>query len=147
MNLRTLGTARATARATAQPRRGPGRPPGATNKTTNAWRDFLLANYSSPLQAMAEAYSMPTEDLAERLGCARLEAFKLQLAAARDLAPYIHSRMPLAIQADVRSVTLVVADGGSPPAEQAADGPLTATVLPVDQADDSGEDDATNSDT
>jgi len=98
----------------AAPRRGPGRPPGAANHTTRAWRDYLLARYSSPLIAMAETYSMPVEDLAERLGCDRLEAFKLQQKAAADLAPYLHGRMPLAVHVDQRTVTLVVSDGGSP---------------------------------
>lgn len=80
----------------AMPQRGPGRPMGATNKRTQVWADFLLSQYSSPLQMLAETISMPLEDLAGRLKCDKADAFKIQLLAAKELAPYLHQKLPVA---------------------------------------------------
>lgn len=77
--------------------RGAGRPPGAKNKNTEAWRDYMLARYPSPLDALAQTYIVPIEELCKILSCTRLEAFKLQMAAAKELAPYLHQKQPLAI--------------------------------------------------
>jgi hypothetical protein len=84
-------------------RRQAGRPPGSPNKRTEAWTRYLLANYSSPLEALAAAASMRTADLADRLGLAdpdnvdKINLFKAQIAAAVQLAPYLHAKQPTAI--------------------------------------------------
>jgi len=77
--------------------RGPGRPPGAKNKNTEEWRTYLLSRYSSPLEGLAQTYSIPIEDICAMLNCTKLEAFKLQLQAMKELAPYVHQKMPLAL--------------------------------------------------
>ena len=85
--------------------RGRGRPPGAKNKNTEAWRDYLLTRYRSPLEALAQTFNLSVADLGSRLGLQNpptfdqaVELFKLQMAAARDLAPYIHQKQPLALE-------------------------------------------------
>ncbi len=78
--------------------RGVGRPAGSVAQATARMRDFILARYRSPLIGMAEVFSRPLDELARELGCSRFDAFKVQLAAMADLAPYIHSKMPTAVQ-------------------------------------------------
>lgn len=78
--------------------RGPGRPAGAKNKRTKEMVDYLLSKYRSPLEVLASTYSMSVGDLAKELRCDRLDAFKLQLSAARELAPYVHQRLPQAVE-------------------------------------------------
>jgi hypothetical protein len=70
-----------------------GRPKGATNIATRELRDYMLGRYRSPLIAMAETYARPVHELARALHCTLLEAFQLQQAAARDLAPYLHQKL------------------------------------------------------
>jgi hypothetical protein len=84
---------------TAEPSVGKGgRPAGARNRRTQEWVDFIGARYRSPLVVLAEIYSRPVEDLAKALGCKKLEAFQLQLEAAKQLAPYLHQKLPLAVE-------------------------------------------------
>jgi hypothetical protein len=78
-------------------KRAPGRPAGSLNKATEAWREFLLTKYRSPLEVLAETFTRPVDELAKALGCKRLEAYQLQLQAARELAPYVHKKMPVEI--------------------------------------------------
>lgn len=84
--------------------RGPGRPAGAPNKRTTAWVEYLLNQYSSPLVVLAETYSRPVNELAKELGCDRESAYRLQIAAAQALAPYLHQKQPLAVQIDAKGV-------------------------------------------
>ena len=86
--------------ATEEERPKAGRPAGSVARLTAAWRDLVLSRYRSPLIVMAEAYSRPVEELAKTLGCTRLEAFQLQQKAAAELAPYVHSKMPIAVTGD-----------------------------------------------
>lgn len=89
-------------------RRG-GRPAGSVAKRTAEWRRFMLGRYRSPLVVMAETYSRPAPELARLLGCSVLEAFELQMKAAAELAPYLHSKQPTALQLDgVPSIALGV---------------------------------------
>lgn len=78
-------------------RRGPGRPAGSRNRSTNDWVDFIAARYRSPLLFLAETFTRPAAQLAAELGCDRLEAFKLQVTAAKELAPYMHQKQPVAV--------------------------------------------------
>lgn len=91
-----------------------GRPAGSVARKTAEWQAYMLGRYRSPLIALAELYSRTVEELAQDLGCTKLEAFDRQLKAAIELAPYIHSKMPAAVQLD-----------GAPLA------PVTLTVSPV----------------
>ena len=85
------------ARAVAQPdqgdsvpsatSRGPGRPPGARNRRTQEWCDYILAHNLSPLVFLAEVISRPMVQLAREFECNLAEAFRIQLQAAKRLAP------------------------------------------------------------
>ncbi|WP_022729764.1 hypothetical protein [Fodinicurvata sediminis] len=92
-------------------RRGPGRPPGAKNRRTEAWTEYLLSQYRSPLVVLAETYSRPVADLARELGCKKEDAFRHQIQAAKELAPYVHQKLPVAVQVEGKVVQLsIVAD-------------------------------------
>jgi hypothetical protein len=77
-----------------------GRPAGSVARKTSEWAAFMLQRYRSPLVVMAETYSRPLRDLADELGCTPLEAFELQMKAAAELAPYVHSKQPTGLQLD-----------------------------------------------
>jgi hypothetical protein len=79
--------------------RGPGRPPGAKNKNTEAWREYFLGKYRSPLEVLFQTFSMPLDDLRTIIGGSKADAFKIQLQAAKEAAPYVHQKMPMAIEA------------------------------------------------
>ena len=80
--------------------RGPGRPRGSRNRRTEAWQDYLLGQYTSPLESLARIVSRPLAELRAELHCSWLDAAKLQLQAAKELAPYIHQKLPQAIELD-----------------------------------------------
>lgn len=80
--------------------RGPGRPPGARNKRTEEWTAHILSKYRSPLEFLASTYTRSTALLAAELRCSLLDAFKMQLAAAKELSPYLHQKQPVAIDLD-----------------------------------------------
>lgn len=79
-------------------RAGPGRPPGSRNRRTDEWVRFISARYRDPRLFLAEAFNRPAAELAAELGCDRLEAFKLQLVAAKELAPFMAQKQPIAVQ-------------------------------------------------
>lgn len=85
-------------------KRGRGRPPGAKNMNTEQWRNFILSRHRSPLEALAQTYNLPLEQLGRHLGIQgrltfdqAVELLKLQITAAKELAPYVHQKQPLAI--------------------------------------------------
>ena len=93
----------------------PGRPEGARNKRTEEWTSFILANYRSPLIFLAETYSRPAKVLAAEIGCDVDEALKIQVDAAKNLAPYVHQKQPMAVQVDSRGIVrLVIEDPNAP---------------------------------
>ncbi len=79
-------------------RSGPGRPKGSKNKSSEEWAEYILKQYRSPLIFLAETYNRPVGLLAAELKCDRLEAFKIQMAAAKELAPYVHQKQPQALE-------------------------------------------------
>lgn len=89
-------------------RHGPGRPAGSRNRRTDEWMEFILARYRSPLVFLAEAYTRPVAQLASELACTREEAFKLQVTAARELAPYLHQKQPVAVNVSGSGVVSLV---------------------------------------
>lgn len=95
-------------------KRGRGRPKGSKNKRTEDWTEYLLNNYRSPLIMFAETYSRPTAALALELCCTLEEAFKIQMDAAKQLAPYVHQKLPQAIEIEgdkgLINLTMVVSD-------------------------------------
>jgi hypothetical protein len=114
--------------------RGAGRPAGSINRNTKEWREYILQRYQSPLIAMAETYSRPTEVLAKELGCSKLEAFNLQQKAAADLAPYVHQKMPMAIEAGEGGLINLIINTGSP--EKTTDFP-TIEIIPMETSENS----------
>jgi hypothetical protein len=88
-----------------------GRPKGAMNKRTGQLRDYLLSRYAHPLEVLAQTYTRPAEVLAAELGCTKLEAFQQQVRAAAELAPYIESKMPVAVGIDARGTVQLVING------------------------------------
>lgn len=70
---------------------------GAWKRDTRAWKEFLLRRYRSPLVGLAEVAARPVAQLATELGCTRLEAFRVQMDALKELAPYLHQKMPTAV--------------------------------------------------
>lgn len=105
-----------------------GRPAGSVARHTAEWRRLMLERYRSPLIVMAEAYSRPVAELAAELGCTRREAFEIQQRAAAELAPYVHSKMPIAVQGEGMpqvGITLAVS------AETAAQIGMVAPPVPL----------------
>jgi hypothetical protein len=89
-------------------RAGAGRPPGSGNLATKEFREFLLARGVSPLvQIMRWSMHTPTS-LAAELGCTRLEAFDRLKDLWGELAPYLHQRMPQAVEVDQRSAGMLI---------------------------------------
>lgn len=100
--------------------RGPGRPPGSRNKNTDEWRNYILSRHRSPLEALAQTYCMPVEELAKKLGLVNkptfeqaLELLKLQLMAAKELAPYVHQKMPMALETGTGGLIQLVINQGN----------------------------------
>jgi len=93
----------------APPRRGRGRPAGSPNRTTLKLQAFLQSRgYRDPAEFLASIISADPRDLAARLAGRKsgadvefgeaLEALKVQRAAAGELMPYFHQKMPIAVQ-------------------------------------------------
>jgi hypothetical protein len=90
------------------PRQGPGRPRGSIGRISALVRDRFLARYADPMEGLAEIYSRPTAELAQEIGCTRLEAFDLQRKAMVDLMPYLFHRMPLALQTEGKAAPMLM---------------------------------------
>ncbi|MDZ4253552.1 MAG: hypothetical protein U1A72_13375 [Sulfuritalea sp.] len=102
-------------------KRGRGRPPGAKNKSTTAWRDWILSSRRSPMEFLADLYNKPAMLLAAELKCDIVDAVRIQAVAAKELLPYLHQRLataddgggkppvPLAIHVTERGAQLVAA--------------------------------------
>lgn len=108
----------------AAPHRGVGRPQGSKNKRAQAWADYLLAHYTSPLVGLAEMYSRSVRELAEELGFTNnlgrrakpeelLEILRLQVAAMKELAPYVHQKMPMAVDVGENGLIHLTINAGS----------------------------------
>jgi hypothetical protein len=82
----------------AQLPRKAGRPPGARNKRTEEWVEFLLKAHTSPLIMLLQIANAPVVELMKRLGCTALEALQEKRHAAIAAAPYLHQRLPQAIE-------------------------------------------------
>ncbi len=104
--------------------RKPGRPAGSQNASTKEWQKYLLGRYGSPLEKLAIIVAMPLQQAAEELGCKLVEAHDRQVEAAKALAPYIHQRLPQAVElsADGDVVLNLVLGGAQQQVQQDAEG-------------------------
>ena len=84
------------------------------NYPTEESVDDVLSRYASPLVRLAEICSRPVEQLAAELGCTRSQALRLQITAAKELAPYLHQKQPVADRAESKGVVHLVIEGGLP---------------------------------
>jgi hypothetical protein len=104
-----------------------GRPKGARNRSTEEWRRHILSRYRSPAVFLAEMYSRTPAQLAAELGLykwhegklvidprtgeavlATGEAASMQQAAAIALLPYVHQKLPQAIEVSPPTRGLVI---------------------------------------
>jgi hypothetical protein len=86
-----------------------GRPAGAVKRSTAEMVAFILATKQHPLLFLADVYSQPLAELAREAQCTLKEAKLMQVDAAKNLAPYISSKMPIAVEVDARGeVSLVI---------------------------------------
>lgn len=103
-----------------------GRPAGSPNKSTEQWRQYLMARYQSPLVGLAETWSRTPAELAKDLGLYKWHEGKpvydakgehvLDTGAAATLQqnakiaslPYWHQRQPLALEVKSETRGLVV---------------------------------------
>lgn len=74
-----------------------GRPKGAANKRTGKIRDFLLSQHRHPLHTLAMMQEQNPDVLAAQLDCSKLEAARVIVAAAAELAPYVEGKMPVTV--------------------------------------------------
>lgn len=116
--------------------RGRGRPPGSRNKATDEWVRFLSTRYPSPLIGLAEVACASPHDLAAEMQCSPLEALDRIQQARRDLAPYLHQKLPQAIELpggeNLMTLVFNLGSGGSSAAIEAGPPrtePLTADDL------------------
>lgn len=110
-------------------KRGPGRPAGSVNRTTLQLQRLLLQRgYRDPAEFLASIVSMDARELARELskpakiGEAIVEvtsvadALDLQVKAAKELMPYFHQRMPIAVEhhGDRARPLIIIRDGEGP---------------------------------
>lgn len=87
--------------------RGPGRPAGAKNRRTEEWIDFYFASgLPDPMLFLGRMLATPLDQLAKDLGVGKKVAGERQLTAAKELLPYIHQKLPQAIELD-KGVTIL----------------------------------------
>lgn len=134
-------------RADLRPVRGRGRPPGSLNKTTDEWRAYFLRHYRSPLLTLGDLIAADPLALHGAIVAADqavggkgevslLAVLQLQLGAATALAPYVHRKQPIAIDAgedkDVPLIAQFILDAASlARAQRPAAGAPVVDVEPV----------------
>lgn len=74
-----------------------GRPAGARNRRTVEMANYLLSRYRSPLEGLAQIAEMDVDLLAKTIGCSKMEALQEQRLCRIALLPYLHSKMPFAV--------------------------------------------------
>lgn len=92
--------------------RGPGRPKGSSNLSAREWANYIISKYNSPLMGLAETATASIEDLTRELCCTRFEAAQFRQAAQDKLAPYLHSKMPIAVQTEGSGLVNLVINTG-----------------------------------
>lgn len=114
---------------------GRGRPKGSRNRRSEELVTFILSQHAHPLLALASTYSRPVAVLAAELGCTKLEAFQIQQRAMAELAPYIESRKPVAVQVDTRVIQLTIHQGAQGDGQTVAEGLHLEMAAPLDEGE------------
>jgi hypothetical protein len=128
-------------------RRGRGRPAGSRNRSTTEWSRFILSRYRSPLIGLAEIAAATPAELQTALGgppttpgpgpdgavpqggITLAECLRLIMQAQASLAPYLHQKQPLAIDAGgVGMMTIIIQKGEGTLMEG-------ARIVPIDDAE------------
>lgn len=103
--------------------RGPGRPAGSKNRRTEDWIEYYFQlGLPDPMIFLGKQLVKPVKELAKELHCKVKEAGEAQRAAAAVLMPYIHQKLPQAIELD-KGVTILNLTIAQP------DAPAVAKVL------------------
>lgn len=131
-----------------------GRPAGSRNKRTQEWVDFILGQYRSPLLFLASVYNRTPQQLCRDAGLylyhegavvldrdgepvlATGDALRLQVAAAKELAPYLHQKLPIAL--DVKGKTAGVILIGELPAEGSDQAAALSLFMPGESEENQG---------
>lgn len=97
--------------------RGVGRPAGSRNKSTDQWRRFFLTRYGSPMQVLAELWSVSPSELQKELGgaitaenkdgCTKLDALRVIIHAASIGLPYMHQKQATAIDTGGQAMMMI----------------------------------------
>lgn len=127
-------------------RRPRGRPLGSKNRASEAFRTWLLARYTSPLVGLCEMYSRSVHALAREMGFESdtrrakpeelLELLKIQLQCLKEVAPYVHSRQPIAIDAGQNGlVNLTIGGMAAAGQELVREGLMRANFLEEETAE------------
>ena len=93
-------------------KRGPGRRPGSRNKRDQALVDYLVKNYSHPLEGAVQIASTATDVLARLWQCSIIEAARVQASYVNMALPYLAMKQPQAVElTDTKQVVIVMSDG------------------------------------
>lgn len=85
---------------------GPGRRKGSRNRTSEDLAQLIQQIGGHPVLAMARIQGMTLEEIKGLLGCNRIEAFDRWWKAVCELAPYVASKMPLALAVNGKITSL-----------------------------------------
>lgn len=114
--------------------RGRGRPAGARNRRTQEWADFLIGRHGSPLEVLAQIAVAPIDVLARELQCSRIQALEQKRQAAVALAPYVHERMPLAVNLEGgQAITLIINQASGASAQEVVGAPVMIAEIEENQ--------------
>lgn len=99
-----------------------GRPAGSRNKRTDDFAKYISQFGTDPAITLMEIQSTPAEVLVERSNMLdpvkrRMsygDAQQLRVRCAEALMPFIHSKKPVAVDANIRGVLVVEEIGGAP---------------------------------
>lgn len=97
-------------------RSGRGRPAGSRNKRTVEMANYLLSQYKSPLEVLAQITATPIAELAAALACTKLEALQEIRLAAIALKDHLHSKMPVAVDVTNTKIIHLTITEDAPPA-------------------------------
>ena len=118
-------------------KRGRGRPEGSGNKRTDGTVDAIGRLYGLPLEVLAKMWAEPARKKARRLKISLADAEVERRHAAIAGLPYMHQKLPLAIQTESRRTTLIfhVPEGGELPKQNQQLIDATAIRLDVGELD------------